>query len=226
MADGARVDDLDVFRIFRGALLKFAQNAGQAIMNADSQAARTMTWLETEQTAYWQGQLRKRTEAVMRAQEAVRGKKLFRDSAGRIPSAVEEEKQLAKCLAAVQQAQEKISAIRKAVPRLQKEVEVYRGGISALSGALSGEIPKAVAMLDAMASRMEEYVNMRAPGEGRATSDAFTTGTEAAPSGEMSRPAEEGAEGRHEGVKEGEASSAEGAAEPNVEEGKTPREAQ
>jgi len=195
MADQVRVDDLDVFRVFRGAVMKFAQTASQALMNVDAQAARTLTWLETEQTAYWQGQLRKRTEAVSRAAEAVRQKKIFRDASGRIPSAVEEEKHLAKCKAAVLEAQEKILAVRKAVPRLQKEIEAYRGGVSALGGTLTAEIPKAVALLDALAGRMEEYIQLAAPGEPAGAGagmqgDAFTA-PPPAETGEMARPAEE-----------------------------------
>jgi hypothetical protein len=195
MAEQVRVDDLDVFRTLRGAVLKFAQAANQSLLNADAQGARMMTWLEVEQTAFWQGQLRKRTDAVSRAQEAVRQKKLFRDAAGRMPSAVEEEKHLAKCKAAVEQAQEKILAIRKAIPRLQKEIEAFRGGVAGLSGMLAGEIPKAIAMLDALAARIEEYIQLTTP-SGEPSAAAPIGGEEFAastppPDSPMTRPAQE-----------------------------------
>ena len=87
MSNQVRVQDLDVFRQFRVALLKFAQAADQALTGADAHVARTRLWLENEQTRYWQLQLRKRTEAVVAAKDAVRQKKLYRDSTGRTPSA-------------------------------------------------------------------------------------------------------------------------------------------
>lgn len=166
MPDQVNVDDLEVFRRFRLALLKFAQTAGTALVTADSQIARTLTWLENEQTSYWQGQLRKRTEAVARAREAVRQKKLFKDSTGRTPNAAQEEKNLNQCLAAVAAAEQKILAVRKAIPKLEKEADIYRGSASRLSGTLTVELPQAIALLDRLAGTMEEYVSLQAPSMG------------------------------------------------------------
>ena len=59
-----------------------------ALGDAESEMNRVLLWLETEQHAYWSGQVRKRTEAVAKAKEAVRFKKVFKDSSGRTPSAV------------------------------------------------------------------------------------------------------------------------------------------
>ena len=53
------------------------------------------TWLEREQQQHWTTQIRKRTEIVGRCKEAVRMKKLFKDSSGRTQSALDEEKALA-----------------------------------------------------------------------------------------------------------------------------------
>src|SRR5438046_2515333 len=83
--------------------------------------ARGRSWLESEQASFWQGQLRKRTEAVAKAKDAVRQKKLYKDATGRTPTAIDEEKHLARCLVAVAQAQEKIEAVKRAIPRLEKE---------------------------------------------------------------------------------------------------------
>ena len=166
MPDQVNIDDLEVFRRFRLALLKFAQTATQALITADSQIARTLTWLENEQTSFWQGQLRKRTEAVARARDAVRQKKLFKDSTGRTPNASQEEKNLSQCLAAVTAAEQKILAVRKSIPKLEKEADVYRGSASRLSGTLMVDIPQAIALLDRLAGTMDEYVSIQAPSIG------------------------------------------------------------
>lgn len=163
MPDLVKVEDLEVFRLFRVALLKFAQAAQQSLANADGQITRTHAWLENEQTTFWQGQLRKRTEAVARAREALRQKKLFKDSAGRTPNAAQEEKTLAQCLAAVEEAQHKIEAVRKWLPKLEKEAEMYRGGVSRLGGTVTVEVPQAIALLDRLAATLEQYVQIEAP---------------------------------------------------------------
>lgn len=184
MPDQVNVEDLEVFRRFRLALLKFAQTASTALVTADSQIARTLAWLENEQSSYWQGQLRKRTEAVARAREAVRQKKIFKDSTGRTPNAAQEEKNLTQCLAAVAAAEQKILAVRKSIPKLEKEADVYRGSASRLSGTLTVELPQAIALLDRLAGAMEKYVSLQAPSTGVPETSATTPFDESMSRGE------------------------------------------
>jgi hypothetical protein len=185
MSEHVKVEDLEIFSQFRAAVVKFAQAAEQSLANADAYVARTHSWLENEQTSHWQSQLRKRTEAATQARDAVRQKKLYKDSSGRMQSAVEEEKILKRCLAALEESQNKLLAIRKSIPRLEKEAGLYRGGVSALGRNLTGEIPKAVALLDRLQARLLEYVQME--------SAAFSGGDSAAPApaGGMARGADQ-----------------------------------
>ncbi|MCL2649311.1 MAG: hypothetical protein FWD61_20320 [Phycisphaerales bacterium] len=163
MPDQVRVEDLEAFRIFRAALHKFALIAQQSLTSAQASIDRTHSWLENEQRTHWNSQHKKRAEAVVHARDAVRQKKLYKDSSGRTPSAIEEEKHLRRCLAAVQEAEDKILAVKKAIPRLVKESELYRGGIARLGRAISGDIPHAIALLDRFADTLEEYIQLEAP---------------------------------------------------------------
>jgi hypothetical protein len=186
MNNQVNVEDLEAFRLFRAALLKFSQAANQSLANADAQIARVHQWLESEQTTFWQNQLRKRAEAVKLAKEAVRQKKLFKDSSGRTPSAVEEEKHLARCLAAVEHAEQKIETVRKWIPRLERAAEFYRGGISRLHATVDGDIPQAITLLDRLAATLEQYIQIEVPTP--ATPDTAAPPT---PEESMARPADE-----------------------------------
>jgi len=172
MPEQVKVEDFEAFRLFRAALLKFAQAASQSLSNADSQIARTHSWLENEQSAFWQTQFRKRQDLAVQAKEQVRLKKMFKDSSGRTPSAAEEEKFLSKCIAAVAHAEQKMQAVRRSLPRLEKATEMYRSGVSRLSSSVSGDIPKAVALLDRLAMSLEQYVQIQTPAEETAGSAA------------------------------------------------------
>src|SRR5436305_2081163 len=108
MSEQVKVEDIQVFTLFRAALVKFAQASSDALASAESEISRTKSWLESEQAGYWQSQLRKRTEEATKARDALRQKKLYKDSSGKVPSAVDEEKALARAIAAVQHAEEKI----------------------------------------------------------------------------------------------------------------------
>ncbi len=160
MSEGAKVDDLDVFRVVKAAMLKFRSHADTALLNADAEMSRTKSWLEGEQLAYWQVQIRKRTEAVGRAKEAIRQKQLFKDSSGRTPSTFHEEKILRAAVAALQHAEERLVRTKKSVPLLEKQIENYRSGVQGLGSMLVSDFPKAVAALERMASTLDEYVTL------------------------------------------------------------------
>jgi len=187
MSSQVKVEDFEVFRVFRVALLKFAQAVDQSLSGAESQIGRTHSWLENEQASFWQGQLRKRTEAVTKARDAVRQKKLYKDASGHSPSAVEEEKTLARCIAAVAEAEHKIEAVRKWLPRMEKAADAYRGGVSRLNLAVSADIPKAIALLDRLAGTLEQYVQIEnqagdMPESAHATEEVpMTTGGDTTP---------------------------------------------
>jgi hypothetical protein len=189
MPEQAKVEDLEVFRVFRAALVKFAQAAEQALAGADGHISKTRAWLEGEQRRYWEAQARKRAEAVTQARDAVRQKKLFADGSGRKRDASEEEKALKRAEAALAEAVHKIEAVRKALPKLDRENDLYRGGVARLNGALAGDVPKALALLDRLAGRLEAYLQV----EGRSeASPAVTGASDAEPAitrGEVIEPA-------------------------------------
>jgi hypothetical protein len=187
MSEQVRVEDSEVFNVLRIALIKFRQAADSAISNAENQVSRTQFWLDGEQTTFWQNQYRARAEAVTKAKDAVRQKKLYKDAGGRTPSAVEEEKALHKCEAALEEAQQKLELIRKWKPRLEKENDLFRGGISRLRKILDDDVPRGVALLERLAMSVEQYAQLEAPAAPEpdaaapsALTDSFSRGGDAA----------------------------------------------
>jgi len=187
MSQGANVEDLDVFRFMKTSLIKFRQSAESALISADSQASRTLQWLESEQVSYWQSQIRRRQEVAMRCREAIRNKKIFKDSTGKTPSAVQEEKQLTVALRALEEAEMKLGVTKRHIPMLQKELEVYRGGVQALGSVLVTELPKAIAMLERLSGTLQDYVDLASQTPGASLGEPSSA---PAPSGNMHRGGE------------------------------------
>lgn len=186
MAGEVKVEDFEAFRQFRAALLKFAQATDLSLSGADSDIQSLRSWLEVEQTTFWVAQRRKRAELVQQAKDAVRQKKLYKDASGRTPGAVEEEKILAKCMAALEESERKLEAIKKWMPRFARAADLYKGGVARLHGTVGGDIPRAVALLDRLAESLEQYVQIEAPSMDLAGSvDGAGASTPAG--GEMSR---------------------------------------
>lgn len=191
MGDGARVDSIDALKHFRIALFKFQETANAALADVEGDLHKTQSWLDNEQLSYWQSQIRKRHEILERAKEALRMKKLFKDSSGRTPSAVDEEKAVRIAQVRIEEAQEKFAACRKYSRVLQHEVQNYRGNVQRFATLLQADIPTAAAALDSMTALLEQYV-MLAPGDlGSNVPPSTETGpTEAAPSAEPSGPSQ------------------------------------
>ncbi len=181
----AGVHSTEALGDFRAALWKFAESATAALGDADAEIDRTMLWLETEQAAYWSGQIHRRHELVMRAKEALRAKKMFRTELAR-PSVVEEQKALEVAERRLEEANGKLVAVRKYSVMLKKQMLIYRGMVQRFAGDVQVEIPKAVAHLDRLMAELERYLMLQPEGASTEVPSAGSGGVDAPAS--MARP--------------------------------------
>jgi len=158
----ARVDSIEAIQAFKRALWRFAEIANAALTDAEAEALGTLRWLETEQRTYWQMNVRKSQELVARCEEAFRHKRIFKDASGRTPSAVDEEKALAKAKRQLEYANQRLENVRKYTPRLQREIMLYKGQMQRLSTFVAADIPVAAAKLDKIVATLSAYVNLSA----------------------------------------------------------------
>jgi hypothetical protein len=93
----------------------------------------------------------------------VRQKKVFKDSAGRQQSAIDEEKALQKAMKHLDDAEQKLAMVKKWKGRLQKEMDLYKGSVQGFATAIEADVPVAVATLDKALKRLEAYVALKAP---------------------------------------------------------------
>lgn len=155
----ARVDSIDALREFKVALWKFMEAATQVLSDVDSHMQRMHVWLEVEQIAHWQGQIRSRTEAVARAKEALRAKRIFLAEGAR-PSDVEEQKALKRAVQRLDEGNEKLSNVRRSIQRLGKEILLYKGQAQRLANFVAIELPQAAAQLDRLIATLDTYVGL------------------------------------------------------------------
>jgi uncharacterized protein YbdZ (MbtH family) len=156
MAIGANVDP-DALAAFRVALIKFQENCTAALGDAESDIQRHIMWLENDQYSYWSTQIRHRQEVLQRANEALRQKKLFKDSTGRTASAVEEQKAVTKAQMQLEEANQKMAATKQWSKRLQKELIMYKGQMQRFQTTVTSDVPAAVGHLGALIHALQEY---------------------------------------------------------------------
>jgi hypothetical protein len=156
MSGSARAE-VETLKMFRACLWKFGEIANVAMAGADGDMQRTLQWLENEQLTHWQGEIRKATERVARAKEALRMKQLFKDSSGKKPSAVDEQKALQKALKHEEFVQQKLIATKQHSKRLQREIQIYKGTVQRFATAVQADIPAAAARLGNLVAVLESY---------------------------------------------------------------------
>lgn len=172
---------LDALRDFRVALVKFSETCAVAIGDADGEVHRTLHWLELEQLPYWTQQIRQRETLVAQWKDAVRQKQLYKDSTGGRQSAVDELKNLARAQASLLEAQERWTATKQYIRKLQKQQMEYRGQVQKLSLALTGDVRECLARLQTLQNMIAEYGRTNAPTETRSMAQDPTTIVEAKP---------------------------------------------
>jgi len=160
MGEKVRVHSIDALKHFKVYLLKFAEVANVALGDAESEMNRTLGWLELEQNSFWQSQIRKRGETVMRCKEAVRQKKIFKGSDGGRQSVVDEERALSVAIRKLEEAEQKMVAVRQHTRKLNREIQMFKGGVQRFATSVSADIPRACARLENMVRTLEQYLNL------------------------------------------------------------------
>ena len=163
MADGARVQDTGTIRLFRAAVIKFIEASNAAMTDAEGEIVKRVSWLEGEQSVFWQNQLRKLTDLISQLKEQIRMKKLFKDSSGRTPSAFDEEKKLRFAQQKFEIAEQKLANCRRWAKQLQREHLNYRGGVQRLATMLESDLVNGIATLDKALAQLEAYLAAGAP---------------------------------------------------------------
>jgi hypothetical protein len=195
MTTAARVDSTDAIKDFRIYLTKFQESASLAIGDADSDVNSRVRWLEGEGLSLWTGVVRKRREELAKAEEVYRFKRLYKDSSGSMPSAVEEQKAVQIAKRKLEEAQAKLDNVKRWTRQIQKEIVLYRGGMARFSGTVSSQVPAAIAHLGATLDHLDKYMEISA-GTGAEGPEGAATGVGAAKEGaepSMARAADEAA---------------------------------
>lgn len=169
----AHVESIHAIVEMRAAMLKFAETAGGALAEADSDAQRVIQWLKLDRLPFWNKEIVRRQEAVQAAKAALFRKQLTADESK--PSAIEERRAVDRAKAAVEEAIAKLAATRRWISVWDREYALYRGHVQLLHDAVARDVPNAASRLSRMVESLEQYAAL-------STSDSSTafqpTGTQ------------------------------------------------
>jgi hypothetical protein len=162
MADAANVLSVDALKDFRASWVSFAEDARNALMDVDFDLRRTVDWLTHDQRLYWQAEIKRRNQELSQARTELHRKKLSAMQ-GSHPDTVAEEKALRLAKTRLEEAEDKLEAVRAWIPELQHAAQEYRSHSQPLGDMLEGEVKNALALLDRMIDALESYLSLHAP---------------------------------------------------------------
>ena len=163
MSQGAQVGSIAAIADFQAALANYAAESKQALTMLDLEIRRAVDYVKVDRAKYWQFEIRKAGEAVMRAKDELHRCLTFKSSDNFTPSCVDERKALQKAQERVRIAEQKAEAVRHWSRAMQHELNEFAGRMVQFNAVLEGDVPRAMAVLHKILDTLDRYVSTTAP---------------------------------------------------------------
>ncbi|MFC5456814.1 hypothetical protein [Prosthecobacter fluviatilis] len=159
MADQARISNLDSIEAFRAALIIFISKTQQVLDSVQDSVKKTRGWVQTEQPAYWQQQIRMRQKKLDQAQQELMSARMseFVDNPAAQQMAVR------KARAALEEAQAKAERTKAWGRDFDRTVDPLARKTDSLRDYLETDLAKAVAYLVEIQKILQAYNETPAP---------------------------------------------------------------
>jgi hypothetical protein len=174
MSSQVTVHSVEALKDFRVALALYGDDTLAALGAIEAEVRRTVRWLEQERPAYWQDQIKRRRDLVSQAKAEVFRRQLQKRP-DYTPAMSEQKENLHKAEASLQDAEKRLTMVRKWQPRLQHAVLEYHAGVQRLKDLSSADLPSAVDLLGRLIDALESYLHVQPPsgaGQGPASTRA------------------------------------------------------
>ncbi len=161
----ASVHSIAALEAFKAALVKFETEGRETLSVSDMDVRRGLDWFQNDLLKHWLSEVRRREEAVTHAKsdlERCRMQK-FGD---RTPDCTDQRVALKKAQARLEEAEQKVKAVKRWSRVLDEEAEEYRSHSQELSNTLAGELPKGIHDLNQMLAALDAYIGLSAPAGG------------------------------------------------------------
>jgi hypothetical protein len=160
MNGSANVRSLESIEAVRTALDLFRDQIEQSLAMIDIEMRRVLDWLEHDRPRHWRSQVRIARDGVTTARANLH-RCLMYPIADERPSCREERAALKQAEAKLAYCEEKAERLKHWIREVRHEMFEYDGRISQLTELVEYDVPKAVAILNQLMLRLEEYQSVR-----------------------------------------------------------------
>jgi multidrug resistance efflux pump len=155
MNPAANVNNVDGIVTFQAGLSHFMEKAKDALLNVDMDLRRTKEWL-SEMYSFWSAEIRKAEELYTQAMLNLKRKKMMKVGE-RTPDTSEEEKEVRKCQARLEHAQEKLEYTKHWLRAFPEASLDYEGPARQLKTQVENVIPTMTEQLQQKIEALKNY---------------------------------------------------------------------
>lgn len=158
MAGEAHISDVAALEEFRRALIRFREELGVAIAEADSEIKSIFIWLERDRMLHWRRAVPRFEEELTSAKTALFRKEMQTMGTGQRPSTIDEKKAVERMKRRVEDARERLEFTRRWLVTLERNVSLYKGAMAPVQALYDRELPDAILRLRNMTLALEAYL--------------------------------------------------------------------
>lgn len=157
MCAKARVTNTQALADFRHSIIRFKEDIERALTSPGSDAMRVLSWLQGDRLSHWKREIRVRSEAAVVAKS-----KLTQQVASQQPRpSVDARKEYERAKRRVREAEEKLESTKRAINKLRKEIDYYRGAIQPMASVARADMQTALGRLDGQIRALDEYTRVQ-----------------------------------------------------------------
>ncbi len=162
MREQVNVGAIEAISELRGRCVEAGESIARTLDECLSQAARTLTWVQGPQTEHWKRQKRKREQKFASAKSDLERAKIAQPDADP-RSFVDQQRGIRRAKAALEEADQKIRAVKRWSRELERQLTLFRGGVRSLSSSAEVDLPKAARWLKNLESHLSGYLQVAPP---------------------------------------------------------------
>jgi hypothetical protein len=156
MAPHAHVSSVEAIEAFRASLIVYLSQARPVLEEVGSEVLRTRFWLEHEARAHWEREIRRRTERLHEAEQALFGARL--SGLREAPSA--EQLAVRRAKVAVEQAEDRLKNVKRWCREFDSRIDPLARELDPARNLLAIDMPRAVAHLARMVQTLGDYAGL------------------------------------------------------------------
>ncbi|MBI2480751.1 MAG: hypothetical protein HYV60_19625 [Planctomycetia bacterium] len=156
MNQSANVTSIEAVHAFRTALVKFEEEARESMTTLELEIRRAVNWIEVDRRRYWPVQVKKASEELAQARNALERCQLKYGS-DEAPSCYEQKKNYERAKRRLRYCEDQVRKVKQWIQTIRQELTVFDGQMARMRLSVDSELPRAIATISNLLNALERY---------------------------------------------------------------------